>query len=319
MKWSRIRSLFLLPLLWGVAACSGGAAPDLQRSVLPDASLSDPINGADSDRGKDSSPPSVNSPGIPIVSAPSPEVSIVPSPRVSPSGISRSYKTAVLLFNGTGVSTSDWQNTGLILRSMGLSYQLVNSAQMNAMSLDALSQFGAIVVPGGLGGTIYSNLTQATRLRIRQAVRDVGVGYVGFCAGAWVAVGLESDTNNVASYGFAVAEGEILEYWYPNGNTSAVADMAEVTFPDGSKRSLVWWGGPATPEWKNGVIARYDNGAPAISQTFSGKGFVVIAGPHPEAPQSWRATAGNDPDGLDYDIAQTMFRAAIEQKPMPVY
>jgi glutamine amidotransferase-like uncharacterized protein len=229
------------------------------------------------------------------------------------------YTTAVLLFNGSGVSTSDWQSTEQILKSNKLSYRLVNSSQMNAMTVDELADFGVIVVPGGSGGTITAGLTVSTRLRIRSAVRDYGVGYVGFCAGAWVAVGPEAETTSTASYGLAVAKGAVLPAYYPGGNTSLIADIVALSFADGSKRNMVWWGGPATPEWSGGVIARYVNGKPAISQTASGKGLVVISGPHPEAPQSWRGTAGTDPDGLDFDYAVKMIQAALTKDPLQTY
>jgi len=276
----------LLSLLFSVFACNGLESPPVAESSLPDSSVSDPVN---------------------------------PETPSTPDNSTNDYTTAVLLFNGTGVSTSDWQSTETIVKSMGLSYQLVNTAQMNALSLDQLSNYGVIIVPGGSGGTIYSNLTTATRLRIRQAIRDNGVGYVGFCAGAWVAVGPEADTNSTASYGFAVAEGDILPYWYPDGNTSLVTAMVDVSFSDGTKRSLVWYGGPSTPEWSSGVIARYDNGKPAISQTFSGSGFVVISGPHPEAPEGWRASAGFDSDGLDFDIVKAMINAALNRTAMAAF
>jgi hypothetical protein len=240
-----------------------------------------------------------------------------PDPLAPPLGQSaRTYSKAALIYTGAGVSVSDWQNTELIVRDMGLSYDLADTVTMNSMTLADLSNYGVIIVPGGLGGTIAGSLSTATRLNIRRAVRDQGVGYVGFCAGAWVAVGPEADTNSVAGYGFAVAEGSVLPYWYPNGNSSLIAAMVDVTFTNGSTRSVVWWGGPATPEWAGGVVARYDDGAPAISQTRSGQGFVVISGPHPEAPQSWRSTAGYDADGLDYDIAEAMILAALNHSPM---
>jgi len=237
----------------------------------------------------------------------------------NPKPSSPSYSTQVLLFNGTGVSTSDWQSTESIIKNQGWSYQLVNSAELNAMSLEELSNFGVIIVPGGYGGTITSNLTTAARLRIRQAVRDYGVGYVGFCAGAWVAVGPEAEGRTVAGYGLAVAQGSVLPSYYPGGNSSLTAAMVPVTFPDGSSRQLVWWGGPSTPEWSQGVVGRYSTGQPAISETWAGKGLVVISGPHPEAPQSWRATAGTDSDGLDYKIAINMIQAAMNRQPLATY
>ena len=103
-----------------------------------------------------------------------------------------------------------------------------------------------------------------------------------------------------------------------SGGKAPTAAMVDVKFADGSVRNLVWWGGPITPEWPGGVIARYETGDPAISQTWSGKGFVVVSSPHPEAPQGWRSTAGTDSDGLDDDVAIQLIRAALDQKPLEV-
>ena len=216
-------------------------------------------------------------------------------------------------------SSDLWQNTEKLVAGQGWSYTLVNSSELNALSIDEIANYRLIVVPGGKGSTITSSLTPATRLRVRQAVRERGVGYVGFCAGAWVAVGPEAEGDATASYGLAVALGTVLPSYWPDGNTSLTAAMVKVTMADGSSRQLVWWGGPSTPEWSGGVIGRYPTGAPAISERWSGKGLVVISGPHPEAPQSWRATAGNDSDGLDYELAIAMMSAAMNGRPMAAY
>lgn len=236
-------------------------------------------------------------------------------------GTTTSTTKKVLLFNGVGISTSDWQTLQTILKDMGLVTQTANSSQLNAMSLETLKQFSLIVIPGGNGYNISSGLTGSARVRVRQAVRDYGVSYLGFCAGAWVAVGTQANTNYTTSYGFPVIYGQILPAWYPNGNTRALADVVPVKFADGRNRHLVWYGGPSTPEWSGGVVARYSDGKPAISQKYSGKGFVLITGPHPEAPQSWRsdAEAGYDPDGLDYDITKEMILAALNRQPMRSY
>jgi hypothetical protein len=229
--------------------------------------------------------------------------------------VASNFSRDVLLFNGTGVSTSDWQATEQMISGQGWSYALVNSAELNAMSLEEIASYRVIVIPGGKGGTITASLTEATRLKVRQAVRDRGVGYVGFCAGAWVAVGPEASGDQVASYGLAVAPGAILPSYYPGGDTSQTAAIVPVTLSSGETRQLVWWGGPSTPEWAGGVIGRYVTGEPAISQTWSGAGLVVISGPHPEAPQSWRSTAGFDSDGLDQDLAVAMIHAAMNRQP----
>lgn len=223
--------------------------------------------------------------------------------------------TDVLLYNGTGVSTSDWQTTESLIQSQGWSYELINSTELNAMTAEEIASFALIVVPGGKGGTITSYLTQEARLNLRQAVQDQGVGYVGFCAGAWIAVGPEAESSAVAGYGLAIAPGEVLSTYWPGGNTGLTADIVPVTLENGSLRNLVWWGGPSTPEWSDpsngsGVLGRYETGEPALSQTYAGKGLVVISGPHPEAPQSWWLSSGSDPDGLDWDLAISMMNAA---------
>ncbi|MBI3543354.1 MAG: hypothetical protein HY075_08800 [Deltaproteobacteria bacterium] len=230
----------------------------------------------------------------------------------------RAFATQVLLFNGVGVSTSDWQTTEQIVSDAGLSYQLVNSAQLDALSLDQMATFGMMIFPGGYGNQITDGLQAATTIRIRQAVRDRGVGFFGICAGAWVAVGPESATDNQAAYGFAVANGSFLDEYLPNGQEPEAA-MVDVSFADGSSRWLVWWGGPITPNWPGGVVARYSTGAPAISQIYAGKGFVTVAGPHTEAPDGWRATAGNDPDGLDYDIATKLIKSTLNRTPLKAF
>lgn len=231
-----------------------------------------------------------------------------------------SAQTDVLIYNGIGVSTSDWQATENIVQGQGWSYQLVNSTELNAMSLDQIASFGVIVVPGGSGGTIASNLTPAARLNLRKAIRDRGVGYVGFCAGAWVGVGPEALGDATASYGFAIAPGSVLSVYWPGGNSNLTAAMVPVTLASGTTRQLVWWGGPSTPEWTpeqgGSVLGRYATGEPAISQIRSGAGQVIISGPHPEAPQGWRATAGNDPDGLDQFIAAAMMDSARTAIPL---
>jgi hypothetical protein len=294
--------LFILTLTAGLSACGDGPGGVLEAPVpLPRTATEDPIN-----------PPVVDT--EPPAEVPNNPPAPVPTPTTVPIA-----KTDVLLFNGIGVDTSDWQNTEAIIKSDGLSYKLANSAQLNAMTLQQMLQFRAMVVPGGVGQTITNALTTATRIRVRQAVRDHGLNYVGICAGAWVAVGPEANGNQTAAYGMSIAyDPGYLKLYYPNG-TLPTAAIVNTNFANGTSRRLVWWGGPYTPNWAGGVVARYSSGEPAISQKMAGKGFVIIAGPHPEAPQSWRNTAGYDSDGLDYPVFLDMVHAALEQKPLPTY
>src|SRR4051794_13776834 len=91
--WTTLGVLGIMPLAMGalmLTACNG---PDAMsgpgsNSVLPDSSVSDPVNP-------------------PISTAPS-----IPGTPVTPTGGNdHAYVTDALLFNGAGVSTSDWQST----------------------------------------------------------------------------------------------------------------------------------------------------------------------------------------------------------------
>lgn len=281
-----IAKLILIFAMTITQACSDlGFGDSDSNAVLPDTALTDPTN----------------------------------EPTIKPYPPTENAEGKILLFNGQGISTSDWQSFQSILKEMNLEMETANSSQLETMTLEQLKQYSLIIVPGGKASTISSGLSGAARLRVRQAVRDFGVSYLGICAGAWAAVGTQANTNTETSYGFLVIYGSHLLNWWPDGNTNAVADVVPVQFADGRSRQLVWYGGPATPEWPGGVVARYSNGKAAISQAYSGKGFVVLSGPHPEAPQGWRNTAGNDPDGLDYDITKELIIAALNRQPMNHY
>ena len=252
------------------------------------------------------------SPVDPVNPIPDPEK----DPAAGDSGTPPVKKTDVLLYNGAGVDTSDWQNTEKLLARAGYTYRLVNATEINAMSLDELTRFRMFLIPGGYGGTIYRNISESARLRIRRAVREEGVGYLGICAGAWVGVGPEAGTWETADYGFAVARGRQLELFRDGGDN---VSMQMVTFADGTSRSLVLWGGPITPSWSGGVVARYSTGDPAISQTYAGSGFVIVVGPHPEAPLDWRNETGPDPDGLDYAVTYRLIDSVLNRVPLQTY
>lgn len=242
-----------------------------------------------------------------------------PSPAPDPSAPPRTFDTQVLLFNGTGISTSDWQSVEQILIGNGYSYKLVDSPGLDAMSPVEIASFGTMIFPGGYSSTITSGLKGQTRINIRNAVLNNGVGYVGFCAGAGTAVSPSPAVGQAPSFGFSLLNGPILDEYLPNGQEPTAA-MVTVSFADGATRDLIWVGGPITPNWAGGVVGRYKTGDPAFSQAFAGRGLVEISGPHPEAPSGWPAGYGlTDSDGVDHDIAIKMINAAIHGQPLPTF
>lgn len=245
--------------------------------------------------------------------------------QVGPTSIprgSRSFQTDFLLFSGNGAWAPEVSSLKSLISQRGATYQEADQSDLNSMSLDQLAQYGVIIWPGGLGSTQMSGLTEATKIRLRQAVQERGVGWIGFCAGSFVAVAPTPLPGKNPSYGLGVVAGPLLEYYYLENELHAAgkSDFTIVSheLPGGVKRDLVWYGGPVVPETQAGVIARYPNGQPSISQTWSGNGFVILSAVHPAAPQSVRDSFGvMDSDGTDYELAWAMLEGVLKQTELP--
>jgi glutamine amidotransferase-like uncharacterized protein len=240
-----------------------------------------------------------------------------PIPSSPPTVAKRTFQTDVLLFAGDGTWAAEVSSLKSILASNGATYQTVSSAQLDSMSIDDIAKFGTLIFPGGSGGTEADSLSSSTHERLRQAVQDRGVSYVGFCAGAFIAQAPAPAPGKDVSYGLGVVDGPVLDYYYLENQGTDVA-MTLYKFADGTTADILWYGGPVTPN--TGVVARYPDGNPAISEMWSGKGFVILAGGHPTANQSMLSSLGLAPkEGPRLDVAWKMIHAAIEQEPLPTF
>jgi hypothetical protein len=80
-----------------------------------------------------------------------------------------------------------------------------------------------------------------------------------------------------------------------------------------------WEDGPQFTGWGL-VVGKYPDETPAIVEGTCGKGWVILCGVHPEAPESWRrgmtfsttASAANDYTG-------TLVNAALNGTQLPHY
>lgn len=314
MNFSRLFSISTTLALFSLSACNGQSGSGTSASAA-----NDNLDGSDSSA---STAPQANSsgttpvPGAPVVS-PIPNSS--PSPSAPPKVV-RTYKVDALLFAGDGTWGVEVSSLESILKSHNSTYKKVTSAQLDALSLDELAQFGVLIFPGGSGGSQADSLSSATHARLRAAVQERGVSYIGFCAGAFIAVAPAPAPGRDVSYGLGIVPGEVLEYYYLEYQINPDIAMTLATFADGSTHDLLWYGGPVTPNTPGGVIAKYPNGDPAISQTFSGKGFVIISGPHPAAPQSVRNSYGlDDSDGTDFELTWKLISSAMRQQPLQAF
>lgn len=230
----------------------------------------------------------------------------------------------VLVYAGTGAAYDDPESIAAIAIGAGLEPVSVSSGELNAMSLDELAGYGAILWPGGYGGQQSGSLTEATRDNIRRAVIERGVSYVGFCAGAFVGASPVAKPGRLApAYGFALIPTDDLLPYYHLEDEGTESAMVRLKMADGSNPDIVWWGGPALPEVPGGVLGRHgDDNTPAIIQAQSGKGMVILSGPHPEAPEVWRSRLGlSDSDGAegDWAIAAKLFDAAVSHKKLQAF
>jgi glutamine amidotransferase-like uncharacterized protein len=225
----------------------------------------------------------------------------------------RSFTTDVMVFTGAGTWSTEITDAEALLTANGASYQEVNSAQLDVMTPADMAAFGVIFIPGGTGSTEADSVSATTHANMRTAVQTLGVSYVGFCAGAFVAVAPAPTAGGDVSYGFGVVDGAV-ENEYAGPGTTADYFSVVLNFTSGGSENILWYGGPITPN--TGVLATYPTGDPAISQIWSGTGLVLIAGVHPDLSTSSLSSLGATPTTSAQDTAWKMFNAAITQVPI---
>ena len=240
-------------------------------------------------------------------------------PNAPPNSMTGIAHTEVLLFAGESAWQAEVESIEYLLYNHGVTYQQVTSAQLELLSLDELASFKLLVFPGGDALAITQSLSANTHAKLRTAVQDRGLSYIGFCAGAWLAFAPAPPPGRDVTYGFGIANGPILEnnYLYHQGEAFA---LSRASFPNGTQRDLLWYGGPITPKILGGVIAKYPDGTPAVTQLKSGKGFVIVSGLHPTANVFILSSLGfESPEAIAPDFAWELFHAALEKTPLPAF
>lgn len=203
------------------------------------------------------------------------------TPSASPSNSTTAFSTStisIILFNGTGTSSTDVTAVETILAANGLGYVTKNSSQIEAMSESQLEAYKLLIVPGGNSITIGDNLTSAATTNIHNAVISGGLHYLGICAGGFFGgYSIYNGLNLTSGVWF-----DFYEEYYDGYGKLAV----EVSSPTGTLDQY-WQDGPEFKGWGS-IVGKYPDGTPAIVEGTSGKGWVILSGVHPEAPSSWR-------------------------------
>jgi Uncharacterized conserved protein len=214
----------------------------------------------------------------------------------------------VLLFNGTGTTAGDVAAVETILGNLNLGYITANSSQLDALSEQQLAGYKLIIIPGGNSITIGQNLSASASSNIRGAVQAYGTHYLGLCAGAFFA--------GYSIYNGVDLTGGVTFDFYAAENQGIHTEPVLISFPSGTPLDVYWQDGPQLSGWGS-VVAKFPNGTPAIVEGTSGKGFVVLTGVHPEAPESWRGSmAFSTSESADLTYAGTVISAALSGTPL---
>jgi glutamine amidotransferase-like uncharacterized protein len=213
----------------------------------------------------------------------------------------------ILLFDGHGTSPGDVAAFEELLRAGGLPYAKASSAQLNAISETDLKKYRLIVMPGGNFVEMGRGLAEDTTAKIRHAVGS-GVGYLGVCAGAFVA--------GASPYNGLNLTGGVRFPFYAIEARGVRKAPVIVTPRGGAPIEVYWEDGPQLSGWGQ-PVATYPDGTPAVVQGRFGDGWIVLAGVHPEAPESWRrGLSFTAPAAPSLAYAATLVDAALHRTPL---
>jgi hypothetical protein len=220
-------------------------------------------------------------------------------------------KPPILLFNGTGTSTSDVTAVEAILSANNLTYSKANSSQLNSMTENQLKAYKLLIVPGGDSITIGNNLKLSTTTNIHDAVVNDGLHYLGICAGGFF--GGYSIYN-----GLNLTSGVWFNFYADHFN-GIDKEPVEISSPDSGALDQYWQEGPELSGWGS-IVGKYPDGTPAIVEGKSGNGWVILSGIHAEAPSSWRdGMTFTTSVAVDNAYAGALVTAALNGTSLPHY
>lgn len=185
-----------------------------------------------------------------------------------------------------------------LLRTEGFLVRRVGPAEIRA---GKLSQFEAVVFPGGSGSGQAKALGEKGRAQVRAFIRG-GAGYAGFCAGAYLAAANYS-------WSLAILDADVIDrkHWrrgramlkveLTQGGKLAFAETRaghEIRYANGP--ILAPAGREDLPDFdvlahfrgevaKNGAPKGVMPGTPAVVRGSFGKGRVFCSSPHPESTE----------------------------------
>jgi glutamine amidotransferase-like uncharacterized protein len=239
----------------------------------------------------------------------------------------------VLLFTGAGTSPDDVAAVETILDNNDINYSTVNSFHLNWMSESQIAAYRLLIVPGGNFVNMGQSLTAGTTANVRNAVKS-GMNYLGICAGGFLAGRFPVPYNS-----FNLSSGVQFGFYFPEENGEVPGSVSElygfrpevgprreihkavvrITTPEGPALDQYWESGPRFTGWGE-AVGKYPDGTPAIVEGSVGRGWVILSGVHPEAPEKWRrGMAFNTPVSDDTAYARMLILAALNRTTLSHY
>ena len=196
-------------------------------------------------------------------------------------GNSEMTESGICIYAGPGGELA-W-DVEVALDKLALSYREVNARDVRSGGLDRCS---VLIVPGGQTALCVATLGVRGFECIREFVADGG-GYVGICAGAYIAARRVEVPGR--PQGLGIIEIENVRSAGTEIKTIFVA-QPEHPIVEGGGRGVVtvplqiWYQNGPLMEAGEGVetLAVYEDGSAAIVCSTYGEGRVVIFSPHPE-------------------------------------
>jgi glutamine amidotransferase-like uncharacterized protein len=231
--------------------------------------------------------------------------------------LSASNAELALVYKGAGTCAKGCaEAAAYVARRAGFETRYVGEEPLPAELLERAKVW---IQPGGRVETQELSMKPELKRQLQDFVRS-GKGYVGFCAGAFLAADtfgwLQKDGTRFDRPGLGLFRGKGRLY-QPQKTSAEVLPV----YREGKKvRSVYWELGSYFQERDLGSaaepLASYDRAGKhvaALRSSFGG-GRVSVTGYHPEAPSLWRKLFGLfDPDGVDYDEAEAMIQWAAGQ------
>ncbi len=195
---------------------------------------------------------------------------------------------------------------------------------LDAKSIETLASKTAdcIAFPGGLANEQDAAISE-TGVKAVRAFVDAGGGYLGICAGAYLASATVQWEGATVRYRLGLyngtAIGSIHQIAKYPGSSVAGLKLSDMPLFDGllAHRTVFYFGGP----YFEGVTAKdtmatyHINSKPAIISSTFGKGRVVLVGPHIEYDLTsyrdivgWPESSGVKDPEPDWDILDRLLR-----------